>query len=99
MPVRFGGEEFLILLLNTTREKSLDIANTINEKFASETFLSQNETFKKTLSVGIASYPKDADTLWKAIKYADEALYEAKNSGRNKVVEFELKMHKGGDDY
>jgi diguanylate cyclase (GGDEF)-like protein len=99
MPVRFGGEEFLVLLLNTTREKSLDIANTINEKFASETFLSQNETFKKTLSVGIASYPKDADTLWKAIKYADEALYEAKNSGRNKVVEFELKMHKAGDDY
>lgn len=58
--------------------------------------MSQNETFKKTLSVGISSYPNDADTLWKAIKYADEALYEAKNTGRDKVVEFDPKMHKAG---
>lgn len=99
MAVRFGGEEFLILLLNSTKEKSMDIAKTINKKFAEETFMSQNETFKKTLSIGIAHYPQDADTLWKAIKFADEALYEAKNTGRNKVVEFKQSMHKDGENY
>ena len=61
--------------------------------------MSQNETFKKTLSVGISHYPTDADTLWKAIKYADEALYTAKNTGRNKVIEFNVNMHKDGEEY
>ncbi|MEA3289940.1 MAG: GGDEF domain-containing protein [Campylobacterota bacterium] len=99
MPVRYGGEEFLILLLNSTKEKTLEIANTINKKFASEIFTAPNETFNKTLSVGISYYPENGDSLWKCIKFADEALYEAKNTGRDKVVEFESRMHTEGDDY
>jgi diguanylate cyclase (GGDEF)-like protein len=99
MAIRYGGEEFLILLLNSTEENSLKIAQKINKKFAQEVFSAENKTFKKTLSIGISHYPKDADTLWKAIKYADEALYEAKNSGRDKVVEFKSHMHKEGEDY
>jgi len=97
--VRYGGEEFLILLQNTTKEKTLKIAKMINEKFKSEVFSANSTTFSKTLSVGISYYPNDADTLWKAIKYADDALYNAKNNGRDKVVEFELFMHSGGEDY
>lgn len=97
--VRYGGEEFLILLQNTTKIKSLEIAKMINEKFKSEIFTANHITFTKTLSVGIAYYPNDADTLWKAIKYADDALYYAKNNGRDKVVEFEVSMHSGGEDY
>ena len=99
MPVRYGGEEFLILLLNSTLEKTNDIAQTIRKNFESESFMSGGEAFKKTLSVGIANYPNDGDSLWKIIKYADEALYEAKNSGRNKVVQFQSNMHKDGEDY
>ena len=99
MPVRYGGEEFLIMLTNTTKEKAFEIGETIRKEFASVTFSGNPEIFSKTLSVGIASYPSDADTLWKTIKYADEALYEAKNTGRNKTIEFEQKMHKDGEDY
>lgn len=99
MPVRYGGEEFLILLLNTTKEKTQDIAKTINEEFANVTFSDKGVEFKKTLSVGISYYPDNADSLWKTIKFADEALYEAKNTGRNKVITFEAKMHKDGDNY
>ena len=99
MPVRYGGEEFLVFLINTTREKTLEIAHNINKKFAAEVFSSSNETFTKTLSIGIAYYPNDGDTLWKTIKYADEALYEAKDTGRDKVVEFESRMHTAGEDY
>ena len=99
MPVRYGGEEFLILLTNATKEKAIQIAQTIKKEFTAENFMGNSETFSKTLSVGISYYPKDADTLWKTIKYADEALYEAKNTGRNKIIEFKEEMHKDGDSY
>ena len=92
-------KEFLILLLNSTAEQSLRLANKIKEKFSSEVFSSQSETFSKTLSIGISHYPDDADSLWKVIKYADEALYKAKNTGRNKVVVFTQDMHKDGESY
>jgi diguanylate cyclase (GGDEF)-like protein len=71
----------------------------INKKFKSEVFSANIATFSKTLSIGISYYPNDADTLWRTIKYADDALYHAKNNGRDKVVEFDKSMHSGGDDY
>jgi len=89
MAVRYGGEEFLILLLNSTKEQTLVIANKIKERFLSLEFTSQSETFRKTLSIGISHYPDDSKSLWKVIKYADEALYLAKNTGRNKIVEYD----------
>jgi len=99
MPVRYGGEEFLILLLNTTREESVIIANKIRNRFASEEFFSTNKSFNKTLSVGIAHYPDHGETIWKVIKFADEALYYAKNNGRNKAITFDKSMHKDGVNY
>jgi diguanylate cyclase (GGDEF)-like protein len=99
MPVRYGGEEFIIFLPNTTKEKAVEIAENINETFKGESFSSAIEVFNKTLSIGIAYYPDDADGLWQTIKYADEALYVAKNTGRDKVVVFTKDMHTEGDDY
>ncbi|MEA3383579.1 MAG: GGDEF domain-containing protein [Campylobacterota bacterium] len=99
MPVRYGGEEFLILLTNTNKEKAFEIAETIRNEFSAVTFSGNSEMFSKTLSVGIASYPTNADTLWKTIKFADEALYVAKNTGRNKTIEFDETMHKDGEEY
>ena len=43
---------------------------------------------QKTISIGIASFPEDSDTFWQAVKFADVALYNAKETGRNKVVRF-----------
>jgi len=99
MPVRYGGEEFIIFLPNTTKEKAVEIAKNINAKFKQESFSSSTEVFTKTLSIGIAYYPDDADGLWQTIKYADEALYVAKNSGRDQVVVFTQDMHTEGDNY
>jgi len=50
------------------------------------------ETIKKTLSIGVAIFPEDADTIWKCIKFADTALYVAKTTGRNKIVEYKKEM-------
>jgi len=88
MPVRYGGEEFIILLMNTTEEKTYEIAKKINDDFAKEEFTSDIKIFKKTVSIGISNYPKDANTLIKSIKCADEALYIAKNTGRNKIIKY-----------
>jgi len=92
--VRYGGEEFLVLLLNTTEKDSIRLANKIREKFSLKEFKSQSDTFTKTLSVGISHYPSDSNSLWKVTKYADEALYTAKNTGRDRVVTFDTKVLK-----
>ena len=51
---------------------------------------------KKTISIGIADFPTDSDTFWQAVKFADVALYQAKEQGRNRVIRFDPAMW--GDD-
>jgi diguanylate cyclase (GGDEF)-like protein len=92
LAIRYGGEEFTILLHNATDKSAEDIAQKIKENFNSTKFDVGTETIQKTLSIGVAHFPKDADSVWKVIKYADTALYEAKNTGRNKVVRFTKDM-------
>ena len=43
---------------------------------------------QKTISIGASEFPADADTFWQVVKFADVALYKAKESGRNRVVRF-----------
>lgn len=86
--IRYGGEEFLILLKNPTEKSAKETAISINEKFAKIVFRFNNETFSKTVSIGYAFYPQDTDKIWRCIKYADVSLYEAKETGRNRVVRF-----------
>lgn len=98
LAIRYGGEEFLVLLYNATDEGALGVANKIHSSFAKISFdIGHGETFKKTLSIGISKFPQDATSIWKCIKFADTALYEAKRAGRNRVVEFEASMYSGED--
>ncbi|SFV58409.1 Sensory box sensor/GGDEF/EAL domain protein [hydrothermal vent metagenome] len=86
--IRYGGEEFLVLLYNPDRSKVISIANKIANRFKNIEFHAGDKSFKKTLSIGISYYPEQADSIWQAIKFADIALYVAKESGRNRIVEF-----------
>lgn len=95
LSIRFGGEEFLILLQNATKEGTLQIAQEIKSKFSQKEFIASNEKFHKTLSIGISYYPEHGNSIWKVIKFADTALYQAKHSGRNKIVVFEPAMYDG----
>ena len=100
MAIRYGGEEFLVLLHNPEKSKVIMIAQNIVEKFKSIEFqIKSGETFTKTLSIGIAYYPEQANSIWKAIKFADTALYKAKNNGRDQVVEFTPEMNENGEQY
>lgn len=91
--IRFGGEEFLVLTLNTTSENAYKIAESIHQEFKKLTFQVQKASFSKSLSIGIASYPRDGASAWQIIKYADIALYKAKESGRDKVMLFDKSMY------
>ncbi len=93
LAIRYGGEEFVVMLHNATEEGTLKVANQIHQAFGSLEFdVGHGETMKKTLSIGIAKFPNDGDTIWKCIKFADTALYVAKTTGRNKIVEYTQEM-------
>jgi len=83
---RFGGEEFLIFIPNI--ENAKDILQDIKDSFEDKIFNANNESFSKTLSAGLSYYKEDSDHVRQVIKNADLALYEAKNSGRNRIVLF-----------
>jgi len=98
LAIRYGGEEFIVMLHNADDEGTLMVANKIHSTFARTIFeVGNSKTMQKTLSIGISKFPKDGDTIWKCIKYADTALYEAKNTGRNKIVEFKPEMFESED--
>ncbi|WP_321468727.1 GGDEF domain-containing protein [Halarcobacter sp.] len=95
--VRFGGEEFLIIMKNPTVETAKELAQRINVEFGKIIFNFNNESFSKTVSIGYAFFPTDTDQFWKCIKYADLCLYQAKETGRNKVIRFTKDVLKNGD--
>lgn len=99
LPIRYGGEEFLVLLHDTTREGAINVAEKIRTSFNAKKFQFGSDTIQKTLSIGVAHFPSNADSLWKVIKFADLALYEGKHTGRNRVIEFEDRMFNGGDNF
>ncbi len=100
LAIRYGGEEFVVMLHNANEEGTMSIATKIHSEFAKLAFdVGNGEPLRKTISIGIAKFPTDGDTIWKCIKFADTALYEAKETGRNKIVEFRAEMHKSGDEF
>ncbi len=87
--VRWGGEEFLIVIRFCTREEVPELAERIRQKVEDFVFnLGNGQIISKTCSIGMAAYPfyrtKPAAMTWEqVIDTADRALYLAKNSGRN----------------
>ena len=77
---RYGGEEFTIILPNTKKEEAMVLAERLR-KSAEES----KDLRNITISIGIASFPEDAEEKELLISKADRALYEAKRTGKNKV--------------
>jgi len=94
MLVRYGGEEFVIVLLDTSAEMALSVAEKIRAMVEETKIPLTGTVLQKTISIGVAEFPTDADTFWQVIKYADVALYEAKSRGRNRVERFTPDMWK-----
>ena len=87
---RYGGEEFMLLLPGTVVEAAVLFAERVRKRLEGHTFSFPDGTLKRTASFGVAGWPNprisECDTL---VRMADEALYVAKETGRNKVVRFE----------
>ena len=92
--VRFGGEEFLVLLYNCKEESLLEISEKIRISFSEQKIPAGDEIITKTISIGTSIFPQDNKDLLKCIKYSDTALYEAKKTGRNKTVRYKKELNK-----
>ncbi len=90
--VRFGGEEFLVILNDVEGGMALQIAEKIRTNIEAKIVRVGAHKICKTISLGISEFPGDSDGFWQAIKYADVALYQAKTTGRNKSVRFDKAM-------
>ena len=83
---RYGGEEFVALLPYIENENALEFANRIRHRVEASTYIADGNELKVTLSIGVSTVaPTEDDELKDMISAADIALYEAKNSGRNRV--------------
>lgn len=83
---RYGGEEMSIILPNTGAEEALNNANRICKAVAEKPFhLTPVDTANVTISLGIATFPDNAQTPQDLIEWADKGLYYAKEHGRNQV--------------
>jgi diguanylate cyclase (GGDEF)-like protein len=84
---RYGGEEFVILSPNTTLESSVKIAERVRQHVEDNPYYADNLEINVTVSIGIAGYghSKNISTFYGLLDSADQALYIAKESGRNQL--------------
>jgi diguanylate cyclase (GGDEF)-like protein/putative nucleotidyltransferase with HDIG domain len=89
VPARFGGEEFAILLPETTAEEAFEIAERIRRAVAAARFEVETSTepIRATVSIGVAAFPRDGADANELVHQADLAVYRAKLQGRNRVLD------------
>ena len=89
---RLGGDEFLILCANTAEETEvMALGDQILDLFK-EAISIDNVSFHITCSIGVAAYPRDGRTVEEIMKYADLAMYKAKNRGKDQYVLYDSSM-------
>jgi diguanylate cyclase (GGDEF)-like protein len=89
---RYGGEEFALVLTETTKRMALELAERLCHNIESSSVkLDNGEEYRITVSLGVATLPRDAWTQETLLEAADQALYASKKMGRNRVSAFQPK--------
>jgi diguanylate cyclase (GGDEF)-like protein len=87
---RYGGEEFMLLLPGTVLDAAVTFSERVRKQVESHTFTFESSTIRRTASFGVSAWPhpriKHCDGL---VRAADDALYVAKETGRNRVIRFD----------
>ncbi len=86
MCARYGGEEFCCILPETNLNQALDLAEKLREAVANQKYNYRDGSIKVTISLGVAELQENDPSPDLLLKKADDALYEAKRTGRNKIV-------------
>ena len=94
---RFGGEEFVVLLPRTDEEGAKTVADRIRNSFKEVSVDADGERVRTTVSIGVATW-RGEGSVEEVIKKADEALYEAKRTGKDRVVVFRDRGEGQGKD-
>lgn len=92
MAARFGGDEYAVVLPQTSREQALALAAKLLDLMLSAGFRADDgQPVRLTASFGVASFPQDAQTRVELIRAADMAMYDAKRAGRGAIRPFASK--------
>ncbi|MEG3638496.1 diguanylate cyclase [Magnetococcus sp. PR-3] len=95
MVIRYGGEEFMVLITENSEDKD-GAGDVVAEKIRAAVEAMRTpvggHVLSNTVSVGLSSFPEDGDDFWEVAKLADVALYQAKRTGRNRVVNYVMGM-------
>ena len=84
---RFGGEEFIIVTPHTVKKKAFNLANRLRNVIAKNHFVGKEDSKVGIgFSAGIATFPEDGDAAVELLKKADDAMYQSKRSGKNRVT-------------
>ncbi len=83
---RYGGEEFVIALPDTNKSSAASVAERLRQSIENYRFKAYDEVIRTTVSIGLAAYPDDGSDVPTLIDRADQALYKAKEEGRNRVI-------------
>ncbi len=94
---RYGGDEFVVVLPENGLKGALAVAERIRSRVEATTFEADGASFHLTTSVGVAALPTHASTVRELVKVADEALYKAKDAGKNRVVAADVTQPEKGD--
>ncbi len=82
---RYGGEEFVVVLPQTDKQGACIMAERLRRAVEAHTYNTDKGPLKVTISLGVATFPVDSEDKAELIRLADEALYRAKEGGRNQV--------------
>ena len=87
---RYGGEEFCVLLPETPTKGAIAIADRLRKELETSSVYFTGIEIKVTISIGVSTFPRDADDPAELIRKADLSLYRSKEEGRNRVTSFSV---------
>jgi diguanylate cyclase (GGDEF)-like protein len=96
VPCRIGGEEFAFILPETSKGDAMALAERIR-RGVEASIMAPDGSRALTVSIGLAAFPGDGKTQEDLLRAADEALYDSKRGGRNRVTAFSRKLGPAGE--